>query len=172
MLSVSAFKTATEIKVVIGLFNGDVHLWDLFIPDGTSLRNIQSKETKLLYSHEDEVTNLCFNKDGTKVVSCALDKYLYVCDINTGMILFKKEHPNCLICLSLCHENEILYLGDNIGFIYAWNMRTGEQNCSASAFDGPITSITSKLDVENNKCAVIAAGVDGNEVLIKAWLNE
>lgn len=171
MISVAAFKTNAEIKIIIGLSNGDVFLWRLNIPNDSNLGDIETNDAKLLYSHDDEVTNISFNKDGTKIASCALDNYLYVCDIDTGMILFKKDHSNCLICLSWCRENEILYLGDNAGFIYVWNMMTGEQNCSEKAFNGPITSITSKFDLESNKCKVIAAGVDSNEFLIKAWMN-
>lgn len=166
----ASFKTETDIKVVIGLSSGEVFLWRLNIRD--DLRVNDAELIDLLYSHNDEVTNLAYNRIGTKIVSCALDNYLYVSDVETGMILFKKEHPNCLICLSWCHENEILYLGDNVGFIHVWNMLTGEKNCTEKAFNGPITCITSKFDTECNKWKVIAAGVDGPEFVVKAWTNE
>lgn len=168
----ASFKAETDIKVVIGLSSGDVFLWRLNISDDLNVNEDESTDTKLLYSHRDEVTNLAFNKDSTKIVSCALDNCLYVSDVDTGMILFKKEHPNCLICLSWCHENEILYLGDNAGIIHVWNLMTGEKSCSEKAFNGPITCITSKFDTETNKCKVIAAGIDGPEFVVKAWTNE
>lgn len=148
-----------------GLINGDVVLWRLSADDNTN-------ECKVLYTHADEVTNIHFSETGAKIVSCALDRYLYVCDVDTGMILFKKEHPNCLICLSWCFGNEYVYTGDNAGYIYAWNMRTGEQNCSSLVFNGPVTSITSKWCADAKQCQVIVAGVDKNEYLIKAFLNK
>lgn len=169
VIAIDAFRTPVGINVVIGLVSGDVILWRLKFSD--QKYNIQTIETKVLFTHADEVADVSFNKNGTKVASCALDSVLYVCDIDTGMTLFTKEHPNCLICLSWCHESGILYLGDNKGRIFVWSMMTGEQNCSESGFNGPITCITSELDAQN-KCKVVAAGVDGNEFLVKSWINE
>lgn len=171
VIAIDAFWSKDSIKVAIGLVSGDVILWRLKTTGQLSLHTIETIETKLLFTHADEVADISFNKNGTKIASCALDRVLYVCDIDTGMTLFKKEHPNCLICLSWCHESGILYLGDNAGFIYVWNMMTGERNCSELGFNGPITCITSMLDADN-KCKVVAAGVDGNEFLVKAWINE
>lgn len=172
MLSVDAFKTRDSIRVVVGLVSGEVILWRVKTAGRLSIHSVETIDTKLLYTHSDEVTSVSFNKNGTKVATCALDCVLYVCDIDTGMNLFRKEHPNCLICLSWCHESGMLYLGDNSGFIYVWNMMTGEQNCKIeSGFNGPVTSITSNLESEN-KCRVIAAGVDGTEFLVKTWVNE
>lgn len=153
--------------------NGDVMIWRLKITGPLGLNTIETIDIKHLYKHNDEVTDVSFNKSGTKVATCALDCVLHVCDIETGMTLFKKEHSDCLICLSWCHESGILYLGDNKGLIYVWNMMTGEQNCSILSFNGPITSITSNLDTTiDKKCKIIAAGADGNDFLVKAWINE
>lgn len=171
VFAIDAFCTKDCIKVAIGLENGDVILWRLKIDGPLSLHTIETIDTKQLFKHADEVTDVSFNKNGTKVATCALDRVLYVCDIDTGMTLFNKEHANCLICLSWCHESGILYLGDNSGNIFVWNMMTGEMNCSELGFSGPITCITSTLDTDN-KCKVITAGVDGNEFLVKAWINE
>lgn len=171
VFAIDAFCTKDCIKVAIGLENGDVILWRLKITGNLSLHTIETIDTKLLFKHGDEVTDVSFNKNGTKIATCALDCVLYVCDIDTGMALFKKQHQNCLICLNWCHGSGVLYLGDNSGYIYAWNMITGEQNCSELGFNGPITGITSHLDADN-KCKVITAGVDGNDFVIKAWINE
>lgn len=171
IMAVDIFKTYDVIKVVVGLENGDVILWRLKTSGRLSSGSVDTIDTKILFTHADEVTGVSFNKNGTKVASCGLDCVLYVCDLETTMTLFKKEHNNCLICLNWCNENGILYLGDNSGYIYVWNMMTGEKNCSESGFNGPITSITSSID-SGNSCKVIAAGVDGNEFLIKAWMND
>lgn len=175
MYAIDAFLAKDCIAVAIGLENGEVIIWRLKITGPLSLNTIETIDVKHLFKHGDEVTDVSFNKSGTKIATCALDCVLCVCDIDTGMTLFKKEHRNCLICLSWCHESGILYLGDNKGLIYVWNMMTGEQNCCVSGFNGPITSITSDLDTNTNtdtKCKIIAAGVDGNDFLVKAWINE
>lgn len=151
--------------------SGDVNLWRLSFSDESNLSDIESNDCKVLITHSDEVTDIKFSNDGTKIASCALDRFVYVCDVETGMILFKKEHPNCLICFSWCHDNGTLYVGDNTGFIYVWNMMTGEQNCSESIFNGPITNITSKMCTGSGRCKIIAAGVDKNEYLVKAFFN-
>lgn len=154
-----------KIKVVIGLVSGEVMLWT------SDLNNITVGDTKTLLCHDDEVTDVTFNKDGTKLASCGLDKVLVVCDIQTGMILFKKEHPHCLICLNWCFANQMLYLGDKIGVIHVWNLMAGEKNCSEKIFNGPVTAVTSTVDVDSNCVIVIAAGVDHNEFLVNAWKN-
>lgn len=154
-----------------GLVNGDVVLWRLSLSNG-NINSIESTECKVLYTHKDEVTAIHFNQTGSKIVSCSLDRFLSVCDVDTGMILFKKEHPNCLICLSWCFDNEFIYTGDNAGYIYAWNMIPGELNCTRNAFNGPVTSITSKWCADLKECQIIVAGVDKMEYLIKAFTNK
>lgn len=174
IVSIDSFNTAVSIKVAIGLVNGELILWTSSITNGNSINRPETIDTKILLKHTDEVTDVSFSKDGTKIASCGLDRYLYVCDVDTGMILFKNEHPNPLICLYWCYANDILYLGDKAGFIYVWNMLSGEKKCNELTFNGPITSITSicrSADVDA-KCDVIVAGVDGNEYLVKAWRNE
>lgn len=171
IIAVDISKMKETIKVVVGLANGDVILWKLNTSGQLSSGSVGTIDTKSLFMHADEVTRVSFNQNGTKVASCGLDCVLHVCDIDTGMTLFKKEHSNCLICLSWCHDTGILYLGDNTGYIHVWNMMTGEKHCSECGFNGPITSITSNLD-SDNKCKIVAAGVDGNEFLVKAWINE
>lgn len=166
------------IQIVIGLVNGEVLLWSLSFDDSLSddaklnVSSIKTVDTKLLYTHADEVNDISFSKDGSKIASCGLDRYLYVCDIETGMILFKNDHPNCLICFDWCFDNQMLYLGDNMGTLYIWNMMSGEKVYTETVFDGPITCITSKLEAEGRKIRVIAAGVDRNEFVVKAWMNE
>lgn len=172
-IAVDAFKTKNIIEVIIGLVNGDVVLWRLSFNDECfSVLSSNEDDNKLLFTHADEVTDVAFSKDGSKIASCGLDRYLYVCDIETGMILFKNDHPNSLICLNWCYDNQMLYLGDNTGLMHVWNMMSGEKTCTETAFDGPITCITSKLENEANKCRIIAAGVERNEFVVKAWINE
>lgn len=164
VVAIDSRRVRNKIKVAIGLVSGEVMLWTTLVA-GESDASIE------LLSHDDEVTDVSFNRDGTKLASCGLDKFLFVCDVQTGMILFKNEHPNCLICLDWCFSNQMLYLGDNAGVIHVWNMMTGEKNCLETVFNGPVTAVASTVDEQNNCVNVIVAGVDHNEFLVTAWRN-
>lgn len=155
------------IKVAIGTASGEVHIWLLAMSDPTNVSTAETVDIKLVLNHDDEVTGINFNESGTKIVSCGLDKYLYVCDVETGMILFRKEHMNSLICMNWSMYDETLYLGDNEGTIHVWNMTIGEKKCDLCAFNGPITSITSRM--YNNKRMIVAAGVDYHEFVVKSF---
>lgn len=171
IVAIDSRRIHNKIKVVIGLVSGDVMLWTSTIHDDGDWNNVTTVETTSLLCHKGEVTDVTFNRDGTKLASCGLDKFLFVCDIKTGMILFKNEHSNRLICLNWCVSNQMLYLGDNDGFIHVWNMMTGERNCSERIFNGPVTAVTSTVDEDSNCVNVIAAGVNNNDFLVTAWRN-
>lgn len=171
IVAIDSRRVKNKIKVAIGLVSGEVLLWTSIIDDEGEFGHITTVDTKTLLCHDDEATDITFNRDGTKLASCGLDKFLFVCDIKTGMILFKNEHPNCLICLDWCLANQMLYLGDNDGVIHVWNMMTGEKNCCEKIFNGPVTAVTSTTDEGSDCVNVIAAGVDHNEFVVNAWKN-
>lgn len=168
--AIDSISTINTIKIAIALANGEVFIWKLEIDAPIDWQRIEPIGAKLILTHDDEVTGVNFNESGSKIVSCGLDKFLYVCDVETGMILFKKEHPNSLICMNWSFYDEILYLGDNQGVIHVWNMNDGEKICAANAFNGPITSITSTF--HDTKRMIIAAGVDLNEFVVKSLKTE
>lgn len=171
IIVIDAYRSSRVLNVVIGLINGDVILWRSGIDSASSINSIDTIDTRTLLTHNDEVTDIAFSKDGTKVASCGLDRYLYVCDVDTGMRLFEREHSNCLTCLHWCHLSDMLYLGDDTGDIYVWDMISGEKNSSKHTFDGPITSVTT-TNMDNKKCYVVVAGMERNEFSVKAWHNE
>lgn len=171
IVAIDSRRIDDKCKIVIGLTNGDVMLWTSMIREGNETLDVTTTDVRTLLCHDDEVTDVTFNKDGTKLASCGRDKALFVCDTSTGMILFKNEHPHCLICLNWCFTNQMLYLGDDTGIVYVWNMMTGEQNCRQQIFNGPVTAITSVDDVPNICVNVIVAGVERNEFVVNAWRN-
>lgn len=170
-VAIDARRRNNLMKVVIGMANCEILLWtSSFIIDENEISEIETIDKKNLYSHNDEVTDVSFNENGTKIVSCGLDRKLFVCDTDTGMILFQKEDSDPLICLSWNFSNEILYIGDKAGFIHVWNMINGDKLCDKEVFNGPVTAITS---IKNeNGCKVIVGGVDHNEFIVKQWSSE
>lgn len=167
VVAIDTIKLKNTIKILLGLVNGEVLMWNLNVSDLTNLTDMETIETKILYTHNGEITDVSFNQAGTKVASCSLDKYLYVCDIATEMILFKKEHSDGLICMDWRDDDEFLYLGDKTGNIRVWHMTTGDEIASVKAFNGPVTSLISK-QMDKRK-GFVAAGVDFNEYLVRAW---
>lgn len=167
VISIDSTWSTDVIKVAIGLANGEVYIWRLRINNPNQVTTVEPIDNKLIITHADEVTGVNFNETGTKVVSCGLDKLIYVCDVATGMILFKKEHPNSLICMKWSFIDEILYLGDNEGTIHVWDMTDGEKKCLLKAFNGPITSITCMM--ADDRRIIVAAGVDYSEFLVKSF---
>lgn len=170
VVAIDVRKCNAVIKVVIGLANREVMLWTSAFAFANEVNEIETIESKTLYAHRDEVTDVSFNGNGSKIVSCGLDRKLFVCDTDTGMILFQKEDSDPLICLSWCWDNEILYAGDKVGFIHVWNMMNGEKLHDEEVFEGPVTAITSVMNEDG--CKVVAGGVDRNEFLIKQWKSE
>lgn len=170
VIAIDSTWSIDTIKVAIGLANGEVYIWRLKINDPSQITTAEPIETKLILTHADEVTGVNFNETGSKVVSCGLDRLIYVCDVATGMILFKKEHPNSLICMKWSFLDEILYLGDNQGTIHVWDMTDGEKKCFVNAFNGPITSITCMI--ADDKRSIVAAGVDYCEYVVKSFKTE
>lgn len=169
VVAVDANRVENQIKVVIGLTNNEVVLWTLSTNEENDSLQMNSIESKVLVTHSDEVTDVILNKNATKVASCGLDQMLFVCDIETGMILFRHAHPNSLMCFDWCYFNELLFIGDNEGFIYTWDMNSGEQLCTTKAFDGPVTALRCVNGEEKNR--VFVAGVDFNEFIVKEFTN-
>lgn len=167
VVAIDAININNTLKIVLGLVNGEILLWNLNVPDLTNFTEMETIETKILYTHDGEITDVSFNQAGTKIASCSLDKYLYVCDIATEMILFKKEHSDGLICMDWRDDDEFLYLGDKSGNVRVWLMTTGDELASVKAFNGPVTSLISTQT--NKRKGFVGAGVDVNEYLVKAW---
>lgn len=161
--AVDAIHWTNVIKVVVGLETGEVLLWTLSFPDAGQIGAIEEVDRKSLLRHEDELMAVRFNKVGSKCASCGLDRNLIVCDIDTGMILFRKELSSGLICMDWSPRGDLLYLGDSTGFLHVWSMTVGETKCKKKIFNGPITCVTAS----RSDSRVVAAGVEFNEFLVK-----
>lgn len=113
-----------------------------------------------MIKHTDEITAVSFNSNATKVASSSLDGVLHVCDIATGMTLFRKQHEHPLTCLSWLYSDELLLLGDEVGMLTAWNMQTGSVQLHEEVLKngGIVSSIAAAVD---DKRYVIVAGVEG-----------
>lgn len=145
------------IRIVIGTFGGEVWLWSIRIREAISIE-VEPSEQRLLIKHTDEITAVSFNSNATKVVSSSLDGVLHVCDIATGMTLFRKQHAHPLTCLSWRFSDELLLLGDEVGMLTVWNMQTGSVQLHEEVLKNG--GIVSSIAAADDKRYVIVAGVE------------
>lgn len=169
--SVHAVTTDVRLYVVVGTRGGEVWLWSLKRkPTTTTCIELEALDTHLLHKHTDEVTAVSFNVAGTKVASVSLDSFVHVCDVATGMTLFRKQHEAPLTCLNWSFFSELLLVADECGSLFVWNMQTGTiqlQRDTLFGDGGMISGLTVATAMNNNRM-VIVAGVRGREFSIVA----
>lgn len=152
------------INVCVGTFTGEVILWTLAIADLVKIQDLETIDQKVILKHADEISGIHFNLSQTHIASCSLDGILQVCDIATGMTLFRNEHQYPLTALNWTYSDELLVLGDQRGNVYIWNMQTGTIRLKKmELFNGLISYISTSAD----RKYVCVAGVDNRYFSIK-----
>lgn len=129
-----------QLRVLIGTFGGQVHLWTPPLANVTRLGGARFDKPSLpagaavgasvlLHRHADEVTIVRLGPAGRRAASCGLDGVLLVSDVRTGMRLMRAEHLAAWCCMAWPRElsavGDVLLLGDDRGAVSVWNMRTG-----------------------------------------------
>lgn len=155
-----------QLQIVVGTFDGKVHLWKLKVTRTTPI-SMETLSKSLVHSHSDEVTGVSFDPFARHVASCGLDRMLLVADVATGMNLFRKEHTEALCCMDWRLScGEWLLLGDEFGTVYVWNMQTGSVQTETKPFDGVISAINT-TKASDDRIFVIVGGVDGRDFSVK-----
>lgn len=149
----NASTPTTSIRILIGTFAGDVHLWTVKpATDRKQLRTSPHENTaRRLHRHGNEVTAVRFGPAGRRAASCGLDGVLIVSDVQTGMRLLSAEHNVAWCCLTwlppVClggSDDDLILLGDDRGAVSVWSMRTGEGKRVADAAFGDAASAVSE----------------------------
>ncbi|KAA3656289.1 MAG: hypothetical protein DWQ04_31550 [Chloroflexi bacterium] len=88
---------------------------------------LQSFQLKRVFSgHEDEVSDLAFSPDGTRLATTSLDRTVKIWDVATGQnLLALGEHKSVVTSVSFNQDGTILATGSLNGFIILWNVETG-----------------------------------------------
>lgn len=154
-----------EIKIIIGLNSGEIYLWSFSLMTLPNLDSSENYQLKLLKKHQDTVSMLSFNSNGSSMVSCSLDGGLSVINIETGMTIYERNHLNSLTYLNWTINNDMLLLGDIIGNLFVYNMITGEINLEKEIYNGIITNIL----ISNNNKSIIISGEHFKESYITIW---
>lgn len=110
----NAFHSSTVIRIIFGTSVGDVLMWHLNVDAEKLIVNGGLSEPKLMQSHGGEVAAVSFNLSGSKVASCGYDKMIFVIDVSSNMVLYKKSMENEMICMNWTRNDELLLLGDQV----------------------------------------------------------
>jgi WD40 repeat protein len=105
-------------KLLTGLLNGEIVVWDII--------NEDPKQIKIIQGHSDEVRSLINYKNDT-FISGSLDESIKVWDLESGTCL-KTIQTNCeLQCLVLFEQNKVIS-GELDGNISIWSLEKNETN--------------------------------------------
>lgn len=127
-MCLDTFQSDCSLRVAIGTACGELFLWNLQVTreqSGQSLPYIDSQEHKLVLQHKEAVCVVRFNRNCSLIVSCGEDRMFNIIDIETGMVIFKREMPMPIRSLCWAKDDKYLLMGDQGGTMYVWNMLEG-----------------------------------------------
>lgn len=127
IVALDTFQSDANLSIVVGTESGEVFLWTLRLGniDIDRLVFVESQEHKLVVQHRGGVCVANFNRNCTLIVSCGEDRMFNIVDIDTGMVIFKREMPAVVGCLSWANDDKFLLMGDRTGMLHVWNMLEG-----------------------------------------------
>lgn len=75
-LSIQCKLTINDINISLLIFSGELLLWDLSVASGPEqVQNFGQGHSRIVF-------NISCNKEGTKVISCSMDRQVYMCNLN------------------------------------------------------------------------------------------
>ena len=143
-----AFSTSNENHVASGSDDATICIWD-----------VERRELTVgpLIGHENGVTALAYSPDGTRLVSCSLDKTVRVWNSETGELLSTLSgHSSDVNCVAYSFDGSRIVSGSDDETIIVWDAQIGQIVC------GPITG--HKGDVSS-----ACFSPDGKQVFSVSW---
>ena len=130
---------------VVSHYNSDsdvgntVHMWKLHT----------GEDTMVFEGHSGTVNDVTVSRDGSRLVSCSLDKTVRVWDAASGKEVFTLEHSNYVFSVALTPDGaHVMSLCG--GYFSVWSMTTGEK----------VAEIRTHCGLHN-----VAVSPDGREVV-------
>nr|XP_022903280.1 protein FAN-like [Onthophagus taurus] len=136
--------------LAVGTQDGEVYIWQ--ISD-----NLLFKRFSL---HNSAIKSISYSPDEEKLVTCGLDKCFKVIDISTGMAVYSKILNSPLY--SLKWDASTLFIGDESGFVYIWNIVEVKELLEMKLHNGAVNVV----ELSKNKEYLFSGGSDN---LIKVW---
>ncbi len=150
---VKVWDVETEVEV-LNLEEGDHSGWCVaFSPDGNrlvsgseddSIRIWDASNGKLSRTLKKAggVRAVGFNRDGRRLVSSGDDRRARVWDPATGKeLLVLPEHNDCVSCVAVSPDDQMIATADSSGPVRLWNATTGEQRYPSPGNDGTIHEV-------------------------------
>ncbi|XP_029730273.2 protein FAN [Aedes albopictus] len=167
IVCLDTFQSDCSLRVAIGTACGELFLWNLQVTreqSGQSLPYIDSQEHKLVLQHKEAVCVVRFNRNCSLIVSCGEDRMFNIIDIETGMVIFKREMPIPIRSLCWAKDDKYLLMGDQGGTMYVWNMLEGLIQKEVRVHSDCIYCIGC-----TDKSQIVTSGKDDRDYCVKIW---
>lgn len=189
-MCMDTFYSECSLRVVIGTSCGELFLWKVGLTRcnrAQSLPDVESQEHKLVLQHKDAVCVVRFNRNCSLIASCGEDRMFNIVDIETGMVIFKREMPATIMSLCWAKDDKYLLMGDRSGMMYVWNMLEGMIQKEVRVHSGKLNALIfflyfaseivmtiCNLDciycigcTENSQ--IVTSGKDDRDYCVKIW---
>ncbi|XP_055630908.1 protein FAN-like isoform X2 [Toxorhynchites rutilus septentrionalis] len=167
--SLDTFQSEANLSIVVGTESGEVFLWTLRLVSAGTKRpvDVESQEHKLVVQHRGGVCAANFNRNGTLLVSCGEDRMFNIVDIDTGMVVFKREMPAVVGCLSWTKDDTFLLMADRTGVLHVWNMLEGIVQKEFRVHSDCVYCVGCTHDGQ-----IVTSGKDERDYCVKIWRND
>ncbi|XP_001651497.2 protein FAN isoform X1 [Aedes aegypti] len=155
------------LRVAIGTACGELFLWKLGLTRNLSDQtppDIDTQDHKLVLQHKDAVCAVRFNRNCSLIVSCGEDRMFNIVDIETGMVIFKREMLMPIRSLCWAKDDKYLLMGDRGGTMHVWNMLEGLIQKEVRVHSDCIYCIGC---TENSQ--IVTSGKDNRDYCVKIW---
>ncbi len=113
--------------------DGELKIWD--VATGKLIRTLTG-------AHSDMVLDVAFSHDGTRLVSCAADRFVKVFDAATGKHLRSFEgHTGHVLGISWSADDRLLASAGADQSAKIWDARSGDQKRTIAGFKKEVTDI-------------------------------
>lgn len=137
-------------------------------------KNFEGVEPKTIYNHDGPVNAVLWLKNNT-IVSAGDDKRFVCVNLNSEIILEKKEHKKKIYSLALSPDERYILSGGNDDYICMWDMNTHECNIVESGHSKPIRALAWSNNGEyiissSNDCTIKLRKVDPESIcFVSDW---
>ncbi len=132
-------------KIAVGLFNGNV---DLFDTNGSALSQLVSGSAK-------PITCLRFSRDGSLIATGSQDGKVRLWSIPEGKLLFTLDSRDRINAIDFCSVNRQLVSVDSNGLLKLWDVDTGR--------------LLSSFRLPQGNCCSIATTADGRRLATSSY---
>ncbi|GAA2520512.1 nSTAND1 domain-containing NTPase [Winogradskya humida] len=133
-----------------------VHLWDM-------AATVEAQRHRILPAHEDSITALAFNRDGTLLASGSYDNSIRLWNTaDRRATKIPSGHTDTVTSLAFNHDQTLLASGGDDGLVTLWDLAAGRPRSHLVDPSGQVKSVAFSPSGD----AVATGGADGT---IRVW---